>query len=271
MAHFVVVPQWQGSASARAMQLIDGAAAIRGDLPSSACTAVEVPAEAGESQGTGVRRLSSLVRTWERVREAVAAAPPPPIVIGGDRGIAAAAADGTVGSDVGLIWFDARAALHDPDPLTPRAFEDSTLRAILGGGPAALRLPAGRIDPTRVVLAGVREIEEAEVRAIADLGISRVTVEGLRSPDALRAALISTGVSRVFIHLDLSVIDPSGITGVSAPVPFGPDAATLITRIRDVRAIAEMTGASLTGFAPASPDTAIEDLPTVLRLIGALA
>ena len=49
MAHFVIAPQWQGSGSARAMQLIDGAEAIAGDLPASACTRLEVPVEAGES------------------------------------------------------------------------------------------------------------------------------------------------------------------------------------------------------------------------------
>ncbi|MGN6126684.1 MAG: arginase family protein, partial [Humibacter sp.] len=57
---FLIVPQWQGSSSSRAMQLIDGATAIAGDLPASATTFVDVPMEAGESLGTGVHRLSSI-------------------------------------------------------------------------------------------------------------------------------------------------------------------------------------------------------------------
>ena len=44
MTRFVVAPQWQGSPSARAMRLIDGAEAIAGDLPRSALTRIEVPA-----------------------------------------------------------------------------------------------------------------------------------------------------------------------------------------------------------------------------------
>ena len=47
MTRFLVVPQWQGSPSARAMQLIDGANAIAGDLPRSATTVLDVPMEAG--------------------------------------------------------------------------------------------------------------------------------------------------------------------------------------------------------------------------------
>ena len=46
-ARFLIVPQWQGSGSSRAMRLADGAAAIRGDLPAAATLDIEVPVEAG--------------------------------------------------------------------------------------------------------------------------------------------------------------------------------------------------------------------------------
>ncbi len=48
---FLVVPQWQGSSNARAMRLVDGAEAIRGDLPSSRTRSVEVPSSAGRRAG----------------------------------------------------------------------------------------------------------------------------------------------------------------------------------------------------------------------------
>ena len=57
---YLIVPQWQGSGSARALQLQEGAQAIRGDLPASRTTTVEVPLGAGESLGSGIRRISSL-------------------------------------------------------------------------------------------------------------------------------------------------------------------------------------------------------------------
>ena len=47
-AAFVVVPQWQGSGSSRAMRLVDGAEAIRGDLPTASTFSVNVPLEAGD-------------------------------------------------------------------------------------------------------------------------------------------------------------------------------------------------------------------------------
>ena len=72
MSRFVVVPQWQGSGSSRAMQLVDGAAAIAGGLPRASCTPLEVPLEAGESLGSGVRRLSSLVHVREALERELA-------------------------------------------------------------------------------------------------------------------------------------------------------------------------------------------------------
>ena len=70
--NYVVVPQWQGSGSSRAMQLVDGAESIRGDLPSSATRTVDIPLEAGDHQSTGVHRYSSILLVRDRMRHALA-------------------------------------------------------------------------------------------------------------------------------------------------------------------------------------------------------
>ena len=69
MTRFLIVPQWQGSPAARAMLLTDGAAAIAGDLPRRDTTVLDVPLEAGDALGTGIRRLSALLRTRELIAE----------------------------------------------------------------------------------------------------------------------------------------------------------------------------------------------------------
>src|SRR5690606_41651254 len=95
---FVVVPQWQGSPSSRAMRLAEGAEAIRGDLPSSSTRLVEVPLEAGDAQGSGIARLSSLRAVRERMSHELGTANSPAIVIGGDcPGAGAAIAHGANG------------------------------------------------------------------------------------------------------------------------------------------------------------------------------
>ena len=71
MTRFVIVPQWQGSPSARAMQLIEGAGAIAGDLPASARHTVDVPLEAGDALGSTVHRLSALTQVRRALDEAL--------------------------------------------------------------------------------------------------------------------------------------------------------------------------------------------------------
>jgi arginase len=81
----------------------------------------------------------------------------------------------------------------------------------------------------------------------------------------------ATGATRVYIHVDLDVLDPAEFEGLDSPVPFGLSAETLVALIREVKAKYEVVGAGITEFAPTSPEQATQDLPTILRIIGALA
>jgi arginase len=74
----------------------------------------------------------------------------------------------------------------------------------------------------------------------------------------------------VFVHIDLDVLDPSALAGLSYPMPFGIGAAELASLLRAVVAQFPLAGAAITGFAPASAEAADDDLPTILRLVGAL-
>ena len=80
----------------------------------------------------------------------------------------------------------------------------------------------------------------------------------------------ATGAERVYLHIDLDVLDPSDMAGLGYPEPFGVRATVLVETIKALLARFPLAGAGITEFAPASPDDAVEDLPTILRLIGAL-
>ena len=271
MSRFVVVPQWQGSGSSRAMQLIDGAMAIAGDLPSAASTIVEVPVEAGESLGSPVRRLSALTRVRGQVADVLRSGDGPAVVVGGDCGVALASVDATVDDETAVLWLDAHADLQSPETSETGAFHGMVLRAILGDGVPEISLERGRVTADRVVLAGTRALDPAEQEFIAASGLTMLDPGVLQQPDAVVAALQRTGARRVYIHVDLDVLDPGAMSGLSHPVPFGPAPADVIAVIRAVRENMPMVGASLTEFSPCSPAAAVDDLGTILRLVGALA
>lgn len=276
---FVVVPQWQGSGSTRAMRLIDGAEMIRGDLPASASTAVEVPLGAGESLGSGVARFSSIAAVRDRTARVLTELAPgdTAITIGGDCGVELAAVEHAAataradGERLALVWFDAHPDLNLPDPSAPGAFCGMVLRAILGDGADGLCAPPDRRVPANaVVLAGTRIIEEAEAAYLAEHALPVLPTVELSGAHRLADAVAATGATRVYLHIDLDVLDPGILGGIGDPQPFGVTLPTLVANLRELTSRCELAGAGITMFSPPSPSAAAEDLPVILRILSAL-
>lgn len=268
VTRYLVVPQWQGSPSARAMHLIDGAEAIAGDLPRAATTRVKVPIEAGEPLGTDIRRFSAVHRVAETVTHTLAGSDEPAVVVGGDCGIAipAIAHAALHHDDLAVIWFDAHADLHSPESSPSGAVAGMALRATF----EPIDLPSGGVTQSRVILAGAREFDDAEWEFISGSGLRALTIPELADPAPLVAALAATGAASIYIHVDLDVLDPAVLDGLALPVPFGLSLEQLTAAIAAVRGEARLAGASIAGFAPSSPAAAIDDLGTILRVLGAL-
>lgn len=270
MARFLIVPVWQGSPSPRAMRLAEGAEALSSDVPRSASSWIDVPAEAGDAIDTGVHRASAIARVLEGIREELALSDERAIIIGGDCSVSVAGISPHVDDDLALLWFDAHPDLHDPGSSPSGAFSGMALRAILGGVPAPLA-PERTLPSSRVVLVGSRSIDDGESGFLHDSGIRTLEPDDLSDPSALARAVAETGARRVYVHVDVDVFDPTGFAGVGSPIPFGVDPASVIAAIRRLREDHEVVGASICGFVPTSPEEAAGDIGTILRLIGALA
>ncbi|MEP6842441.1 MAG: arginase family protein [Pseudolysinimonas sp.] len=267
-ATFVVVPQWQGSPSSRAMRLAEGAAAIRADLPSNGTREVVVPLEAGDDQGTGIARFSSLQLVRERLRDTLSELDDAAVVIGGDCGVSSAAVAHAVAvaadrgrGDLALIWFDAHPDLNSPSTSPSGAYGGMVLRSIVDDG----LVPAGR-----VLLAGARYWDPGEDAFAPEAGIRAFTVDEVSNPAVLVDAVAETDAQSVYLHIDLDVLDPAEIAGLLDPEPFGLSAAALVATIKALRARFTLAGATIASYAPAGPDDIANDAPTILRVIAAL-
>ncbi len=275
-ASFVVVPQWQGSSSSRAMRLIDGAEAIRGDLPSAATRTVEIPAGAGESLETGILRFSSISAAAEALDAALDETAPgtTPVVIGGDCGVEFAAVRHAVtkaGGPVALVWFDAHPDIHSPSTSPSGAFHGMVVRALLGDAPEELTGGRRAVAAEHLVLAGTRACDDEEAAYLDSAPIAVVDADRLGSaPETVVEAVRATGARAVYIHVDLDVLDPAEIGGITHPEPFGLTVAALTDAVRAVRAEFELVGAGITEFAPSAPDAVVDDLPAILRIVSAL-
>jgi arginase len=260
---FVVVPQWQGSPSSRAMRQAEGAAAIREDLPAGATRDVAVPLEAGDDQGTGIARFSSLQLVRERLADVLGELDGPAVVVGGDCAVSAAAVAHAAGKgEVALVWFDAHPDLNSPETSPSGAFAGMVLRSIVDDGV----VPAGR-----VILAGARSWDPGEEAYAAEQGIRAFSVDELADPAALADAVAATGAASVYLHVDLDVLDPAELNGLLDPEPFGLAATGLIAAIKALIATLPLAGATIAAYAPSSEQGRVDDAPTILRIVGALA
>ena len=267
---FLVVPQWQGSGSSRAMRLVDGAEAIRGDLPSASTVTVDVPLGAGSNEGTLVHRLSSIDQVRGSMAKALKKLHGPIITIGGDCGVELAAVQHARASQepMAMIWLDAHPDLNTPESSPSGAFTGMVLRTLLGDGAEAL-LPATPLEPAHTIVAGVRSVDEGESDYLATSGVRVFTSQDVDA-QSVTAALAASGARSVYIHVDLDVLDPAEFDGVSDPVPFGLPLATVLEVIAAAKATLPLAGAGIAGFAPASPDAVSDGMGSILRIIGAL-
>jgi len=271
-ATFLVVPQWQGSGSARAMRLVDGTDHIRGDLPSSSTTVVEVPPGAGSDLGTSVHRLSAVQRVRDEVRAVLhdtrSSSADPVVLVGGDCGAVLAGVEhANRGDDLAVLWFDAHGDLNTPDSSPSGAFNGMVLRTLLGDGPDVVA-PSVPLRPERVVLVGARALDEGESAYLDGSPVRLLPADA--DAAAVAAAVTATDAGGLWVHVDLDVLDPAEFTGVGEPEPFGMTVAGLVDAIGAARRERPLVGASLTGFAPASAQVASDDMPAVLRIVGAL-
>jgi arginase len=265
---FIVVGQWQGSASSRAMRLADGAAAVAADLPRAATTTIDVPAGAGDRLDTAVARYTSVLTVSGSVAQESAVATEPVLVIGGD-GSSVLGASVLAGPGTAFVRLSGSSGYRALNRAQPVAAETAALR-LLVDRPTDLFPDLSVVTAGSVVVAGTRGTEGAEAAALERAGVTHLDVDAA-SPEALAAAVDRTGADSVFVHVDLDVLDPSEVDGLLEPVPFGLDGAALVALVQAATAGRRLVGAALTGFAPVDPDRAVDDLGVILRIVGALS
>lgn len=154
---------------------------------------------------------------------------------------------------IGMLWFDAH-----PDFNTP----ETTRSGSLGGMPVAvatgralkvMRLDA-KLDPPlpddHVVMAGVRLTDPLEQELLDESRIEQLSVEDLRQASpAVFAQLdrLNRLTDKIYIHIDMDVLDPREVEGHGNKVPNGPSSEQLASLFEQI--FRRYPKASAIGFA----------------------
>ena len=165
--------------------------------------------------------------------------------------------DGSGPLRVGMLWLDAH-----PDFNTP----ETTRSGNMGGMPVAiatgralknLRLDA-TLDPALrdedVVMAGVRLTDPLEQDLLDHSKIQQLSVEDIRNatPAVWRQLdRLNAQVDKLYIHIDMDVLDPREVSMHVNKVPGGPSSEELATLLE--RIFARYPKAAAVGFATLPP------------------
>ncbi len=247
----LLFPQWQGSGSPQAPLLKEGAEQIA-ELLETPPISVSLADSELETQAD-INARSSLLQQLKTASTLLSQHQPQHLfTVGGDCGVDLAPASylNARHDDLALVWLDAHGDLNTPASSPSGAFHGMVLRTLLGEGDTDfLDVASSTFKPEQVFLAGTREFDPPE-RAFAE-GLEHISVNDLeRQPTLLAERIEAGGFTKLHIHLDLDVLDPTEFASLSYPTPNGLSLEGLTGLLETLNKRFEVVGLTLTEFMP---------------------
>lgn len=167
-----------------------------------------------------------------------------PLVIAGDPSIALTTLPtiARMHPDARVLWLDGHAAFHTPSTTSSGYLGGMALAGACGLWDSGFE---GHIAGERVVLCGVRELQEGERE---NLNQARVTVIG-SSLETLVFMQNALDGAAVYVHLDVDVLDPATMpVSHAVKVAGGFDDGKLLDLLEALGESCDVIGVEVTGF-----------------------
>lgn len=185
-----------------------------------------------------------------------------PIVLAADCVSAIGTLRGLYRPDIGVVWYDAHGDFNT---------EETTPSGFLGGMPLAMLVGRGRqlimqgvglapLPEEHIIITDARDLDPEEGE---NLRASKL----VHLPDIEDLMTAPLPAGPIYIHLDVDVVDPAEIGGMSYPAPGGPSIETTARTLERVAREGQVVGllASLWNEALAEDDQPLEGTLALLR------
>jgi arginase len=136
-----------------------------------------------------------------------------------------------------VLWLDAHGDFNTPETTPSGFFGGMCLSAACGVWDAGFDGPG--LEPARVVMCGVRDLDGGERVLLETNGVARISRPSLLA-DALRDR-------EVYVHLDLDVLDPS-VVPAQFPAAGGLSDGGLRMLLAEVASCCTLVGVEVTAF-----------------------
>lgn len=244
------IPQWQDSGSTK--ELYEGAHALKKYIEEKKLVFSEIPISLSPNiqienniigYSTIKAQLYEIARILEKNR------PGKIFSIGGGCGIEIPLVSylSEKYNNLDVIWFDAHGDLNTPDSSPSKYFHGMPLRFLLDDIPNnEISESYKKISCDDVVLIGARELDPAESEFINNNKLKIVAVNNveLENKKIVRQCLNSKN-DKVYLHIDLDVLDPKAYANVKCPTENGLTIEQLINIISIIKSEKTIIGISL--------------------------
>jgi arginase len=198
--------------------------------PALAAAGHDVETRAARLPSGFVAEVAAVIGLQRIVRDEVGAARESgrlPVVLSGNCGYAALGATAALGPGTAVLWLDAHADFNTPETSPSGFFDGTSLAALCGRAWTGVARSFAGFTPvpeSAVVLLGARDLDDEERRMLLGSEVSWVRPGDLRADGAaLASALdgIAGRAERLYLHLDLDVIDPGDLRANVYSCPGG--------------------------------------------------
>lgn len=195
-----------------------------------------------------------------------------PIVLAGNCSTAVGTLAG-LGPGMGVTWFDAHGDFNTPETTTS-GFLDGTAVAIITGRcwkQLTVTIPGFQpVADERVCLVGTRDVDSLEARLLADSNVDVIEPDKIRSDLPRTLNSIGQHVERMYVHLDLDVLDAQLASANSFAVSGGLTVEDIEYALSQITRHFRIAGVTLSAYDPAT-DTDGAAAAAAIRLICATA
>jgi len=154
---------------------------------------------------------------------------------------------------IGMLWLDAHGDINTPETTRSGSLGGMPVAVATGRALQVMRLDA-KLDPPlsdrHVVMGGVRLNDPLEQAIIDNSRIEQLSVDDLRNMTPAVFAQLDrlNGISdKIYVHIDMDVLDPREVMGHGNKVPNGPSSEQLARLFEEI--FRRYPKASAIGFA----------------------
>src|SRR5215218_1608887 len=173
---------------------------------------------------------------------------------------------------LGVVWFDAHGDFNTPD---------TSFSGILAGMPVAIiagyagpnwRGAAGLVTPVRtarIMLAGVRELDQKEKELLDTTSIRIVSADEVRDGGVISAAVgeFARSSDLLLVHIDLDVLDPHLVPSSSTPSADGLSVTETVAAMSAVFQTGKVAAVSVSSLNPGGGQRGDRSVKSAIALI----